>query len=103
MPRRTSSLVVTGLGDPNVFRFVHGVAAVEYSETSRDDTVRLRITPKDTMDLGPALLEYASEKGWKVREMSIVRPTLEDLFVQITEEDEVSAGGENRRNRVIEV
>jgi len=83
-------LVVTGLGDPNVFRFVSGVHEVEYSETSRADTVKLRITAKDTDDLGPALLEFAAEKGWKVQELSVVRPTLEDLFVQITEEEDVS-------------
>jgi ABC-2 type transport system ATP-binding protein len=80
-------LIVSGLGDPGVFRYISGVSSVQINETSRADTLQIRLTAHNLGDLAPTIWRYAADNGWKVLELSVVRPTLEDMFVQITEED----------------
>jgi gliding motility-associated transport system ATP-binding protein len=46
--------------------------------------VRLRLQSTDLPGLTPRLCSLAATKGWKVREIRPERPTLEDLFVEIT-------------------
>ena len=46
--------------------------------------VKLRLQSGDLGALTPRLCSLAATKGWKVRELRPQRPTLEDLFVQIT-------------------
>ena len=42
--------------------------------------------------MSPRLCLFAAQQGWNVLELRVERPTLEDLFVQITEaEDAVPA------------
>jgi ABC-2 type transport system ATP-binding protein len=49
-----------------------------------DGGVKLRLTASDLGGLTTRLCNLAANKGWKVREIRPQRPTLEDLFVQIT-------------------
>ena len=50
----------------------------------------MRITTNDVEDLSPRLCQFATDNNWRLQELRVERPTLEDLFVQITEA-EVSA------------
>ena len=49
-----------------------------------DGGVRLRLHAADLGSISPKLCNLAATKGWTVREIRSERPTLEDLFVQIT-------------------
>ncbi len=50
---------------------------------------RCVLTVRDGVDLRPVIAGLAHEREWKIRELSESRPTLEDIFVQITSpEDE---------------
>ena len=49
-----------------------------------DGGVKLRLMASDLGGLTTRLCNLAANKGWKVREIRPQRPTLEDLFVQIT-------------------
>ncbi|MBI3409914.1 MAG: ATP-binding cassette domain-containing protein [Planctomycetes bacterium] len=48
---------------------------------------RLRFPSPDVQTLAPRLATLAGEKGWGLRELRPERPTLEDLFVEITEQE----------------
>jgi ABC-2 type transport system ATP-binding protein len=81
-------LMLGGSGDPNIFRGVQGVLDLRISQSPLGDSVELRITAHDMSNLAPRLSQFAADNEWRLLEMRIERPTLEDLFVQITEEDE---------------
>ncbi|MCI0681180.1 MAG: ABC transporter ATP-binding protein [Gemmataceae bacterium] len=49
-----------------------------------DGGVRLRLHAGDLGSLTPRLCGLAAAQGWKIRQIRPERPTLEDLFVQIT-------------------
>ena len=49
---------------------------------------RCVLTARDGVDLRPRVAELANAKGWALRELSESRPTLEDIFVQLTRPDE---------------
>ena len=49
---------------------------------------RCVLTARDGVDLRPRVAELARVKGWTLRELSESRPTLEDIFVQLTRPDE---------------
>ena len=49
---------------------------------------RCVLTARDGVDLRPRVAELARVKGWTLRELSESRPTLEDIFVQLTRSDE---------------
>ncbi len=49
-----------------------------------DGGVTMRLQSGNLSELTPQLCSLASAKGWKVREIRPERPTLEDLFVEIT-------------------
>ena len=79
-------LTVNGLGDPNIFRSVDGVIDLHVRDHEAADTVELRIIT-DEMERLPAMLsQFAMDHEWRLLELRVDRPTLEDLFVQITEE-----------------
>ena len=59
-----------------------GLAGV--GSVSHDGESRLRFAAPDMGALAPRLCALAVEKGWQLRELRPERPTLEDLFVQIT-------------------
>jgi len=52
-----------------------------------DGGVQVRLQAGDLAGLTPRLCSLAANKGWKIREIRPERPTLEDLFVQITGRD----------------
>lgn len=82
-------LVIGGSGDPNIFRSVQGVIDLHVNQGPLGDTAELRIITHDMHNLAPRLSQFAADNEWRLLEMRVERPTLEDLFVQITEEDEV--------------
>ncbi len=49
---------------------------------------RCVLTSREGVDLRPCVSELARSKGWALRELSESRPTLEDIFVQLTRPDE---------------
>jgi ABC-2 type transport system ATP-binding protein len=53
---------------------------------------RCVLTPRDGMDLRAHIFALARERGWYLRELTLNRHSLEDIYVQVTrpdEEDEV--------------
>lgn len=68
------------------------IQQIEMRETD-DQYWQCTITPRDGIDLREALSEMASSRGWRVRELTRSRHTLEDIFVHMTgngEEEELS-------------
>ncbi len=47
--------------------------------------LKCHLTAKGAMDLRPLLFEEIKRRGWTLRELTHQRPTLEDLFVQLTQ------------------
>jgi ABC-2 type transport system ATP-binding protein len=83
-------LVVSGSRDPNGFRGVDGVIDMRLLSDPYAERIQLRITTRDVGDLTPRLCQFAAENEWLLLELNVVRPTLEDLFVQITEDEDSS-------------
>jgi ABC-2 type transport system ATP-binding protein len=76
-------VVLDGHGDPYEFRRVAGVDDLQV-EVHEEAPVKLRVSTPDMNDLAPRLCSFAQERHWRVLELRPERPTLEDLFVQIT-------------------
>ena len=49
---------------------------------------RCVLTAREGTDLRPRVAELARARGWTLRELTESRPTLEDIFVQLTRPDE---------------
>ena len=47
--------------------------------------LKCHLTAKDAVDLRPLLFEEIKRRGWTLRELTHQQPTLEDLFVQLTD------------------
>jgi ABC-2 type transport system ATP-binding protein len=45
---------------------------------------RCSLTPRDGLDLRPAIFALARERGWVLRELTRSRHSLEDVYVQVT-------------------
>ncbi len=82
-------LMVGGTGDPNIFRAVHGVLDLRITGSPLGDVIELRVTTTELDTIAPRLSQFAADNEWRLLEMRVERPTLEDLFVQITEEETV--------------
>ena len=78
-------------------RSVEGVESVEM-EAGDDGFVRVTIRPKAGADPREAIFKVVTANGWTLRELSRTRTTLEDIFVQITR-DEDEAEEERREQR----
>jgi ABC-2 type transport system ATP-binding protein len=65
------------------FRDLPGVARVDFSEMD-GDFIRVALTPKDGEDLRPIVFEQVRQHGWKLRELTRSRHSLEDIFVHLT-------------------
>jgi ABC-2 type transport system ATP-binding protein len=80
------TLLVEGEVDPAPARALPGIANVE---TQCDNScTRLRLTGESDVDrLAPRICALAVERGWRIRELTPERQTLEDLFVRITGND----------------
>jgi ABC-2 type transport system ATP-binding protein len=53
-----------------------------------DGYVRVMVTPKTGMDPREAIYQTIAGNGWPLRELTRTRTTLEDIFVQITREED---------------
>jgi ABC-2 type transport system ATP-binding protein len=45
---------------------------------------RCSLTPRDGIDLRPLVYDIARERGWRLRELTRGRHTLEDIFIKVT-------------------
>jgi len=81
-------LTLRGMGDPNIFRNVLGVNDLRIKESPFiGGSIEARIRANDIEGLAPRLSQFAADNEWRLLEMRVERPTLEDMFVQITEEE----------------
>ncbi len=67
--------------DASAFHALPGIKSV-----ASHGELGLRLTAHDMTVLAPRLNSLVNERGWLLRELRPERPTLEDLFVQITEQ-----------------
>jgi ABC-2 type transport system ATP-binding protein len=71
-----------GMIDTAIVQRLPGVSDVAAEHTPTG--VKLRVHGGDPAELTPRLCRLAADESWRVREIRPERPTLEDLFVQIT-------------------
>jgi hypothetical protein len=45
---------------------------------------RCALTPADGDDLRPMIFSLATQRGWKLRELSRLRHSLEDIYIRLT-------------------
>jgi len=65
------------------------MAEVEHFDlsASEGDYIRCALTARPGVDLRPHVFSLACERGWKLRELSRSRHSLEDIFVRVTRAD----------------
>jgi ABC-2 type transport system ATP-binding protein len=65
------------------------MAEVEHFDLSaaEGEYIRCALTARAGIDLRPAIFDLARERGWKLRELSRSRHSLEDIFVRVTRPD----------------
>src|SRR5437867_4723887 len=81
-------------------REVEGVDSIE-CRMSEDGLMRVTVQPKADADPREAIYKLAAASGWTLRELSRSRTTLEDIFVQVTrEEDEAEEERREARRSV---
>jgi len=56
------------------------------------DYCRCALTPRQGMDLRPMVFATVQERGWRLRELTRSRPSLEDIFVHLTRADRDEEG-----------
>jgi ABC-2 type transport system ATP-binding protein len=82
-------------------RGVLGVAAVRL-EPGDGERVRCVIHPKLEADPTEGIFDAVTQGGWKLRELSRSRTSLEDIFIQITrEEDEAEEDRRDQRRSLL--
>jgi len=66
------------------------MAEVEHFDVSaaEGEFQRCALTPRDGFDLRPHIFALVQERGWKLRELTRSRHSLEDIYVQITQPNE---------------
>ena len=62
------------------------MAEIEQFDVSPSDGEysRCALTPRDGVDLRPQIYSLACERGWRLRELTRSRHSLEDIYVQVT-------------------
>src|SRR5262245_4772351 len=55
---------------------------------SQGEYFRCALTPRNGLDLRPLIFALARENGWKLRELTRNRHSLEDIYVQVTRPEE---------------
>jgi ABC-2 type transport system ATP-binding protein len=61
----------------------------QYDVSSAEgDFQRCALTPREGHDLRPAVYEAARARGWRLRELTRSRHSLEDIYVQVTKPEE---------------
>jgi ABC-2 type transport system ATP-binding protein len=78
-------------------RVVEGVESIA-ARLLEDGCVRVTVTPKAGEDPREKIYQTVSSNGWALRELTRTRTTLEDIFVQITHEED-EAEEERREQR----
>ena len=78
-------------------RNVEGVDSIE-CKVAEDGLVRVKVQPKPGEDPREGIYKVVAANGWSLRELSRSRTTLEDIFVQVTR-DEDEAEEERRESR----
>lgn len=82
-------------------RTVEGVESIS-AKLIEDGCVRVTVTPKPGEDPREKIYETVAANGWTLRELTRTRTTLEDIFVQIThEEDEAEEERREQRRSVL--
>jgi ABC-2 type transport system ATP-binding protein len=76
------AVTVQGAVDADAVRALPGVSSLAAEQ--QDGLWKLRLTTPDMGLLAPSVAGLAAQRGWELRELRQDRPTLEDLFVQIT-------------------
>jgi len=59
---------------------------VEHCElaAAEGNYVRCTLVPRPGLDLRPQVFRQAADRGWLLRELTRIRPSLEDIFVRLT-------------------
>jgi ABC-2 type transport system ATP-binding protein len=67
---------------------------VEYFDIapSEGDFLRCSLTGREGVDLRQVVFDTVNRKGWKLRELTRNRHSLEDIFVRITRTDKEEEG-----------
>jgi ABC-2 type transport system ATP-binding protein len=67
---------------------------VEYFDiaAASGEYFRCALTPRDGMDLRPQIFDLVRERNWGLRELTRNRPSLEDIYVQVTRPNEEEEG-----------
>ena len=82
-------------------RAVEGVESIN-ARIIEDGYVRVALTPKPGTDPRERIYQTVATNGWTLRELTRTRTTLEDIFVQITrEEDEAEEERREQRRTVL--
>ena len=82
-------------------RAVEGVESIA-AKVLEDGYVRVMLTPKSGTDPREKVYQTVAGNGWTLRELTRARTTLEDIFVQITrEEDEAEEERRDQRRSVL--
>jgi ABC-2 type transport system ATP-binding protein len=82
-------------------RMVENVESIE-AKLLEDGFVRVMLTPKPGTDPREKVYQTVASNGWTLRELTRSRTTLEDIFVQITrEEDEAEEERREQRRSVL--
>ncbi len=65
------------------------IAEVEHFDlsASEGEYIRCALTARSGVDLRPQVFAIVTERGWKLRELSRSRHSLEDIFVRVTRAD----------------
>jgi ABC-2 type transport system ATP-binding protein len=66
------------------------IPEIEHADVSavEGDFFRCALTPRDGLDLRPAIFELARQRGWTLRELTRNQHSLEDIYVQVTRPEE---------------
>ena len=72
-----------------------GLEEVEYYNISPIDGAyyRCALTPINGADLRPRVFQVVSQRGWSLRELTLSRHSLEDIFVHMTRTNKEEEGG----------
>jgi len=71
-------------------------------EAGQDGFVRATVEPKGDADPREAIYQAVAWRSWTLRELTRTRTTLEDIFVQVTrEEDEAEEDRREQRRSVL--
>jgi ABC-2 type transport system ATP-binding protein len=69
------------------------MAEIQHFDISaaQGDYLRCSLTPRDGVDIRPMVFALAREKGWSLRELTLSRHSLEDIYVRVTRPEEEEA------------